>query len=254
MIQMFLQKNLKFSERLSIFLKNQQFKSSNEFSNSLGYTHSEKINRLFRKKDTKPSFHILYDICTRFPLLDMNWLITGQGTMLKEDNALNESPAALPKLSLENEEPTLAKLQPPPGHNPPHSSEFIPLFDVLATAGNKLRFWESDEHVLDFIPKKFGTRDCDVAIHVYGDSMYPTYMPGDVVLLKEITNHELLNYGHVYVVVTEESRLMKYLRRADDNNFLRLCSENKHYEDILLEKKDIIKLYQVQGFFRKTGI
>ena len=97
-------------------------------------------------------------------------------------------------------------------------------------------------------------RDCDLAIHVYGNSMYPLYMPGDVALLKEISDYDLINYGQVYVIITEEHRFMKYIMRSKDPAHLLLHSENQHYDDIELEKRHVLKLYQVQGFFRKTGI
>jgi transcriptional regulator with XRE-family HTH domain len=58
--------------------------SRREFASRLGYTSGEKINRLFRKEGAKPGFDIIADIANKFVDLDVDWLVTGRGEMLKE--------------------------------------------------------------------------------------------------------------------------------------------------------------------------
>ena len=193
----------------------------------LAISTGEKISRLFRGSKHKPSYQTLCDIVQKFPALNLNWLITGEGQMLHQKQS---------------------------GCSEGKETDFIPLYDGVAAENRHLKFWEEEEHILDVIPKKFGMRDCDAAIHIYGNSMYPLYMPGDIILLKEIKEHSLVSYGRVYVVITEEHRFIKYIMPASDSACLLLRSENKHYDDIEIEKLQIIKLYQVQGSFRRTGI
>jgi transcriptional regulator with XRE-family HTH domain len=57
--------------------------SRREFASRLGYASSEKINRLFRKDGAKPGFDIVADIANRFVNINVEWLITGRGEMLK---------------------------------------------------------------------------------------------------------------------------------------------------------------------------
>jgi len=76
-------KNTTFFERILKIIDYHNIKSVNSFAKEyLGYESSEKINRL---KDTnkKPSFEILDDISNKFENIDMNWLLTGRGDMLK---------------------------------------------------------------------------------------------------------------------------------------------------------------------------
>jgi len=47
-------------------------------SKELGYTSSEKISRLFRVKNAKPSYDIIYDIANKFAI-NVDWFITGRG-------------------------------------------------------------------------------------------------------------------------------------------------------------------------------
>lgn len=48
----------------------------------LGYKSPEKINRL-KDGNNKPSYDILCDISNKFDSVDIKWLITGQGEMLR---------------------------------------------------------------------------------------------------------------------------------------------------------------------------
>lgn len=61
--------------------------SRREFAFRLGYSSSEKINRLFREGGAKPGFDIIADIANKFVDLDVDWLVTGRGDMLREPPA-----------------------------------------------------------------------------------------------------------------------------------------------------------------------
>lgn len=79
-------KNTIFFERILQIIDYYGIKNVNIFAKDyLGYTSSEKINRL-KDDSKKPSFEILDDISNKFENIDMNWLITGHGFMLKDSN------------------------------------------------------------------------------------------------------------------------------------------------------------------------
>ena len=175
-MQTSLQKNSNFPERFRKFIRESGFRSTNEFSHYLGYAHSEKISRLFRSPHHKPSYDTLYDIAIKFPTLSVDWLITGRGSMmLKVQHADATSP---------NTPKSLSRVT----GKPENSNEYIPLYELVSIDSSSKKFWENTENILSLIPKKFGMQDCDLAIHVYGNSMCPIYIPGDVILLKEIWN------------------------------------------------------------------
>lgn len=61
------------------------FRSVNEFATKgLNYTSSEKINRL-KKENTKPSIDIIINISNKFENINSYWILTGEGTMLKNE-------------------------------------------------------------------------------------------------------------------------------------------------------------------------
>ena len=73
------------AQRIGKFIAYQKL-SRREFASRLGYTSSEKINRLFRKDGAKPGFDIVADIANKFVELNPDWLVTGRGEMLKGPN------------------------------------------------------------------------------------------------------------------------------------------------------------------------
>lgn len=56
-----------------------------EFSNILGYNSPQKLYRLFNTENAWPSCQIIEDIVRKFENLNLNWLFTGMGKMLIEE-------------------------------------------------------------------------------------------------------------------------------------------------------------------------
>ncbi len=72
-----------FYNRLSQLSENKGFKSINKFAlDGLNYSSSEKLNRL-KKENTNPSVEILLDISNKFEDVNIDWLLTGKGEMLR---------------------------------------------------------------------------------------------------------------------------------------------------------------------------
>lgn len=66
-----------------------------DFANQLGYDSQEKIGRLIRKNDDEkksyPSYNIIFDISNKFDFVDIDWLITGRGNMIRSTQKKNLS-------------------------------------------------------------------------------------------------------------------------------------------------------------------
>lgn len=76
--------------RLEDFMHHKRL-NAYQLSLELGYKGSEKLQRLFREEDAKPSADTMLDICQRFPELNPTWWLTGEGTMLRTENNLKET-------------------------------------------------------------------------------------------------------------------------------------------------------------------
>ena len=79
--------------RLGDYMKYKKL-NPNSLSIVLGYAGSEKISRLFRKEDAKPSYDIIYDISNKFEDINIEWLISGKGEMTKQIRAPDTQPVS----------------------------------------------------------------------------------------------------------------------------------------------------------------
>ena len=87
--------------------------------------------------------------------------------------------------------------------------------------------------------------------------MEPKIYDGSRIVIREIMNWSDIFYGQIYLIVMDEYRMIKYIRRyeQDEDNYIILRSENKEYDDIKLNKKKIRKLFIVENIlYVKTQI
>lgn len=182
---------------------------------------------------------MLENILSLYTDLNPTWLLTGEGNMLKDNDFLDDRSIQSFPLKTDNS----------------MNYQQIPLYDIEATAGLIPLFTESTNNVpLDYItipnlPK------CDGAIYVTGDSMYPLLKSGDIVLYKEIRDIENeIFWGEMYLLSVEMSGeefvMVKYIQKAENAQFVKLVSQNKHHQDKEVEVSKIRALALVKASIR----
>jgi phage repressor protein C with HTH and peptisase S24 domain len=82
-------------------------------------------------------------------------------------------------------------------------------------------------------------------IKVEGDSMYPTLSRGDMVVIKQ-QESPFLNWGDIFVVDTLEGIAVKRLFQNENNNKYTLKSDNEHFPEYSIDKKDIRAIWHVK--------
>jgi DNA-binding XRE family transcriptional regulator len=83
---------------------------------------------------------------------------------------------------------------------------------------------------------------------VDGDSMFPALNSGEWIMSKAVDHWDSVNDTHMYVVVTNESVLVKKIRKHAKNELLvELLSINPAYQPILLDRGEINELWQVNS-------
>ncbi|MCQ2242422.1 S24 family peptidase [Treponema sp.] len=125
-------------------------------------------------------------------------------------------------------------------------------FDVMASV-------ESEETLLNTKPTCYyelpGFADCLAAFPVYGDSMKPKILNGDVVVISEKVPEEKILWGETYLVVTDAWRVIKTVHPGETEEFLVLRSVNPNYEgDTAVNKNDIKGLYLIKGKVSKFSV
>lgn len=158
----------------------------------------------------------LKTISLMYPNLNIEWLLTGEGSMLKESSQYE-------------------------------SRKTIRYWtDVDATGGGVQLYDDTmTNSIVEMVIPSFS--DCTDAINIYGDSMSPLYKSGQIILMKEWTE-SFIEYGKVYLVITKSgNRMVKYLRKSDTQGKVVCASENPKYEPFEIETEDIVKIYIVKG-------
>lgn len=148
--------------------------------------------------------------------------------------------------------PYLAKEQDEP--NSADSKEAgIPLIPQSAMAGpfdgNDSK-WMPYDCEMYRIPA-FDALKADFIIRVDGDSMEPTYMPGDLVACKKVPLNDIwFQWGKAYVIGTVQGALVKRLRRSEKDDCVKVVSDNAAYEPFDLPVAEIHTLALAIGLVR----
>ena len=86
-------------------------------------------------------------------------------------------------------------------------------------------------------------RGSEKIIRARGDSMLGIIDDRDFIGIKRITDFSFFNYGSPYAIVTENYRLLKFIRKSENPDNIILRSNNPEYDDIELAKEKILELH-----------
>ena len=177
-------------------------------------------------------------IAHRFPDLNTGWLLTGEGSMLKEPEGVDGRRSVLSPAD--------------------DSYRLVPMYNIDARGG----FGTNDEvdgaeYIVDYVPFK-DAKMGDICVPVVGNSMAPTYMSGSIVLLHRVERwREFLELGQVYMIVLKDGRrLIKELRASQENrkeNYL-CVSHNPDFDPVELPKDMINHVFLVRAVYAKTSM
>lgn len=128
----------------------------------------------------------------------------------------------------------------------------VPFYDLPVSAGDLgvLNGWENYEP--SGYVKLEAFRGCERIFPVTGVSMEPIVHSGDLIGIKSIEglsrNWNFLQTGVIYLIITHEERMIKYIEEAGDNDYI-ICS-SPNYKPFRVHKADILELYRVKAVAR----
>lgn len=127
------------------------------------------------------------------------------------------------------------------------SMKGTPVYDIDVTAGGMARsMMFADEYIVGAVNMPNISPDCRI-VRVSGDSMSPVICNGDYIAVRELSNMSQIFWGHIYVVVLDDYRMVKYIRKHTDSDKVILRSENPRYDDMEVSRSDIRELLMVQN-------
>lgn len=123
-----------------------------------------------------------------------------------------------------------------------------PVYDIAITAGPCEQSWEfTHENIVGYVDLPGMPRDV-VVLPVSGDSMTPVIRNGAMVAIRRVPVEPPFLWGQMYVVVLDNYRVVKYLRRnRQRDGWAILHSANPDYDDIDINLRDVKALFLVQA-------
>lgn len=225
----------KIKQRAIFFVENQGIKKE-DFYKKIG---SNGGNFRGKSLQSELSGDKIAEILANYPIINPEWLITGNGPMLK-----NTSVESIKSINKDNQENII-----PAKPTSPSDPKGIPLIPTYAMAGaftGDLQVLECDcEH---FIIPTF--KGADFLIPVKGASMEPKYSSGDLVACKKMAIDTFFQWNKVYVLDTEQGPLIKRINEGSNKDTLLICSENPQYPPFELKRSLINNIALVVGVIR----
>lgn len=123
------------------------------------------------------------------------------------------------------------------------------VYDIDATCGTSSRdIFFTQDNIIGSVNLPNISKESKI-IRANGDSMEPRIFDGNMIVIREIHSWEDIFYGQMYLILLDEYRMIKYIRRyeQDEENYIILRSENQKYDDIKLHKNKIRKLFIVEN-------
>ena len=126
--------------------------------------------------------------------------------------------------------------------NEPNS---VPLLPIFAQAGS-LTGWSEGVEEVKCERVISPVKDVDMAVHIYGESMYPDIPNGSVVYVRRVSGR-IIDFGHAYILDTVDGPVLKYLTPGSDDEHVRCQSANHDpkYAPFEVLKEDILGMYKV---------
>lgn len=129
----------------------------------------------------------------------------------------------------------------------------VPVYDIDVTAGfGPLERMFTEDRISGYIDLPGLNNPVNERIvKVSGNSMEPSILNGSYVAIREVQGDTIF-WGQVYVIILEDYRMVKIVRRHSDPTKVILHSENPDYDDIDISRDSIIGLYMVDAVINFT--
>lgn len=207
--------------------------SKSAFAKKINMEQTTVNNQLIGKRSV--SIDLVTNILKCFDQISSDWLLTGEGSMLKLEYTLPQTP----------ENNTLGY-------------KLVPLLNLDAVGGiHSPNIVTGDREYADQLIPFTDAQEGDVALTVSGESMSPTCPPGSRVLIRQVPQwREYFGYGNIFVLLlTDGRRILKEVQRypEDSKNYILCKSHNDKYPEEELPKNMIASVWKVIKILNERG-
>ena len=234
--------------------------TNQNFEKLIGFSNGAFASQL--KNNRTIGVDKLENILIAFPELNPEWLLTGNGEMIKTKSKKNVIEKNYNKNYNENyNKPNVKKtyaieLAEKPTNTGIEANNLdnagIPLIPIDAMAGFgtgavQVMHYDTSKYIVP----EFSELNVDFMIRVKGSSMVPKYNSGDLVACKKLVITDIFfQWNKVYVLDTEQGALIKRVKKGSRDNYILLISDNKNYDPFELHLSKIFAVALVVGVIR----
>ncbi len=205
---------IEVNDRILYIIENKTKSNKKKFAEIIGFA-PQVISNIVSGRKSKPSYDVLNAILSSFDDVSAEWLLTGEGSMLK------------------SEEITTTDI-----------TDGVPFWNLPVSAGKSVA-----DVVGGFAPDGYikGLPGADISeniLPVTGTSMEPEISAGALIGIRKVNNWETLNTERIYFIITQDDRMIKRIEPdTEDDSILWCVSPN--YPKFKLYKADIIEIQRV---------
>ncbi len=184
-----------------------------------------------------------------YPNMNLEWLLTGKGKMLKGQEEVLDTESKLNVKPL-NETRSI---------DPIKEIQSIPLYNIVATAGIKEFVDNSSQFATEFIQIP-NIPTCDGAIHISGNSMEPILKSGEIVAYKMLSpSLDNVIYGRIYIVSYvidgDANVVVKRIERSEAGEpYIKLSSENPIHKPVDIDFRRVNALASIKASINISSI
>lgn len=193
-------------------------------------------------------------LLAQFPDLNRDWLLYGEGEMLKggasytfnqsnnQGNINNMGIQVIEEQTLD--ESGLIKVE-------EINKPIVPAQLVKAEGVDVVEYVEKHEERLDSAPAVLQFTKFDLFLDNPSDAMAPMIIKGDRIAIKTVDKSAPIVGGEIYVVDSNQLGIFVRILRDRGDKVLCVAKNQQEYDDFYIEKSDINNLFRIVGMIRQ---
>lgn len=253
------------ANNINVFIKSIRL-TANAFAKNIGIDQAN-MSKMLRGKQ-KISDKTVDKICAAYPELSRNWLLTGEGEMLRPQQ---ERQVKIPAVGASVEQRNLyspgatmfatnvnnnyAERRIEPMEIEDAGSKVRPLIPMNLYKKTNTDVYESivnkNQVGVELIPYFSGFSEYQMYMEVQDESMLPDFKVGDKVAISALSKDTYILNGNIYAMDTKNHGLFIRILIDRGNEYECQSTNNQsRYVSFRVPKYDVIRLYRVMGLIR----
>lgn len=248
-------------------IKTGVIKNQRDLGEKLGYTNESAFSQVINQKVAEPKDFIA-KLKTIMPELNVEWLVSGEGsitlpaTMTIYGTAIEEvedvsasgiDMSLIPAEKVEEirEEIKAEVIEEVKAEVVEESVvPIVPSEIASKSETNIKKYLEENADELEHFDPRSVTASVNGAERVCSNSMYPTFIPYDVVFIRFLKDKTRITDGGIYYFDSKTRPTMIRMVKIEGNK-LRLVAENPRFGDIITDFDDITNIAEIKGMYRE---